>query len=65
MLIEFLEMFLGAFNYFFKPENSNYYWFAQILALIVLSIILLTSCLAFLILLKNLLNITSKFGGRK
>ncbi len=65
MLIEFLDIFLGAFNHVFSPETSNYYWFAEILTIIVLSVILLTSCIAFLIILKNLLNITSKFGGRK
>lgn len=65
MLIEFLDIFLGAFNHVFPPETSNYYWFAEILTIIVLSLILLTSCISFLIILKNLLNISSKFGGKK
>ena len=65
MLIDFLDMFLGAFNHFFAPDNSNYYLFAQILTVSVLVVILIFTCLTFLIILKNLLNILSKLGGRK
>lgn len=53
MLIELLEMFLGAFNYFFSPEDSNYTYFSEILCVIVLVTVLITSCLAFLVILRG------------
>ncbi|MDE5584006.1 MAG: hypothetical protein K2J08_09910 [Ruminococcus sp.] len=45
ILIELLEMFIGAFNYFFTPEDPNYTYFCEILCIFVLVTVLITSCL--------------------
>lgn len=55
MLIELLEIFLGAFNYFFTPEDSNYLWFSEILIVSVSLIILVTSCICLCIIIHDTL----------
>lgn len=57
MLIELLEMFLGAFNYFFSPEDSSYTYFSELLCIIVLVTVLVTSCLAFLVILRGMFHL--------
>ena len=63
MLIELLEMFLGAFNYFFSPEDVNYTYFSEILCVVILLSVLITCCLAFLTVLRQIFHIAFK-GGR-
>lgn len=62
MLIELLEIFLGAFNYFFDSDDSNYLWFSEILIVSVSLIILITSCVCFCIILHDTLKYI--VGGR-
>lgn len=57
VLIELLEMFLGAFNYFFSPEDKNYTYFSEILCVTVLVTVLITSCLAFLVILRGVFHL--------
>lgn len=57
MLIELLEMFLGAFNYFFSPDDANYTYFSEILCVIVLVTVLITACFAFLIILRGVFHL--------
>lgn len=63
LLIELLEMFLGAFNYFFSSSDSNYIYFSEVLSVFVLVTVLVTCCLAFLIVLFKLFDIS--FKGRR
>ena len=65
MLIELLEIFLGAFNYFFTPEDANYLWFSQILIVSVSLIILVTSCVCLCIIVHDTLKFISNWGNRK
>lgn len=65
MLIELLEIFLGAFNYFFTPEDKNYLWFSQIIIVAVSLIILVTSCVCLCIILHDILKVVGSWGNRR
>ncbi|MCM1506188.1 MAG: hypothetical protein NC177_03495 [Ruminococcus flavefaciens] len=62
MLIELLEIFLGAFNYFFSPEDPNYLWFSELLIFCVSLIILITACICLIIILHDVLKFIGTWG---
>lgn len=64
MLIELLEIFLGAFNYFFTPEDSNYLWFSEILIVSVSLVILVTSCICLCIIIHDILKLFISWGRK-
>lgn len=55
MLIELIEIFLGAFNYFFSVEDSDYTFFAELLVFLVCLIVLITFCICLIVILHNVL----------
>lgn len=55
MLIELIEIFFGAFNYFFDSECSNYLFFAELLVFLVCLIVLVTFCICLIVILHNVL----------
>lgn len=65
VLIELLEIFLGAFNYFFTPEDKNYLWFSQIIIVSVSLIILVTSCVCLCIIIHDTLKYICSWRNRR
>lgn len=55
MLIELIEIFLGAFNYFFNAEDSDYLFFTELLVFLVCLIVLVTFCICLIVILHNVL----------
>ena len=55
MLIELIEIFLGAFNYFFDSSNSDYTFFSELLVFLVCLIVLITFCVCLIVILHNVL----------
>lgn len=62
MLIEMIEIFLGAFNNFFTVEDSNYLWFSQLIVVGVSFVLLVTSCVCLCIIVHDVLKC---LGGKK
>lgn len=65
MLIELIEIFLGAFNYFFTPEDSNYFLFSQILVLAVCLVALIGSFACLCIIVYDVLKYLGLGGNRR
>ena len=65
LLIELLEIFLGAFNYFFTPEDTNYLLFSQILIVSVSLIILVTACVCLCLIVHDTLKSIGNWRDRK
>ncbi len=55
MLIELIEIFLGAFNYFFNDYDSDYLFFTELLVFLVCLIVLVTFCICLIVILHNVL----------
>lgn len=64
MLIELIEIFLGAFNNYFSVDDSNYVYFSQIIVVAVCIIAFTASCVLLCIIVHDILKFLSNLGGR-
>lgn len=60
MMIELVEMFLGAFNYFVSDEYANYQYFQCILIVGVCLIMFVTASVVTVVLCKGVLDIVKR-----
>lgn len=60
MLIEIIDIFLGAFYHYFPVEDPNFTRYAQYVVLGVMAVMLVTSCVCLCILLHDIIKY---FGG--
>lgn len=65
MLIEIIDIFLGAFNYYFSSEDSNYLLLQQILVIAVCFMLLATSCVCLCIIVHDILKFLGIGGNRR
>ncbi|MDE6670642.1 MAG: hypothetical protein K2K16_00445 [Ruminococcus sp.] len=65
MLIELLEIFLGAFNYFFTPDDSNYLWFSQMIIFSISLITFITACVCLCIIVHDILKFIGSWGNKR
>lgn len=65
LLIDLIEIFLGAFNNWFTPEDSNYLWFSQIIVVGVCLTMLVTSCICLCIIVHDILKYLGTWGNRR